>query len=408
MSYSMRRAIGGTLLLAAVAVGAFLVVGPGVSFSVDLGMSSQNPVSNRDSTAPRSAVLPSAGPIVRTFAPDSAWQRVWLVGSDTATDVLIEPRQIVVSGDLVAVLDAGTREVRAFDARTGGTRFVLLPRGQGPGEFKRPALLVGTPTGIAVLDADNARLTAYDRQARLEWDVVLNDGVSVRGLCVRNGPNIAALYYTQRGSIVEYDTAGKRVAVREMPWPADNDTTASFGYSTFVSDVNSSGSCVLAPIFSPHWAVLPAAGAVRAFAYREPGIVATINTQERLMAQEGRKVAIQVAQSTDSPHASRGALIIGDTAIIVAAHTQTFRYRILDYHHVSTGEYLYSRVLPNTFNALTIGPDGTFYGTVIRESTQFVLAMRPAIPPKSMDSTHSSAAGTTTRKEATSSKASGK
>lgn len=383
MSYSLRRIVGRTMMFAVVfvviVVGAYMTIGPGINFSIDLGTTSQKPMLKGEPAAPPHDGLPSTGPIVRTFARDSGWQRVWLVGSDTATDVLIEPRQVVVSGNLVAVLDAGTREVRAFDAHTGAARFVLLPRGQGPGEFKRPSLLASTPSGVAVLDEENARLTAYDRQGRLEWDVVLNDGVSVRALCIRGGPRIAALYYQQHSSIVEYDTAGNRTAVREMVWPAENDTSASFGYSTFVSDVNANGACVLAPIFSPHWAVLPPSGPVRAYAYREPGAAATISTQERMMGRDGRKVAIQIAQSSDSPHASRGALIIGDTAIIVAAQTKRFRYKTLDYHNLNTGEYLYSRILPGIFNALTIGPDGTFYGTIIRESTQFVLAMRPSV-----------------------------
>lgn len=347
-------------------------------FSVDFKapLSIASPKRQTDSVAPM-AVLESTQPIVRTYAPDTGWTRTWVLGSDTTTDMFIEPRHVAVSGDVVAILDDGTREVRAFDVLTGATRFALLPRGQGPGEFKRPSMMVSTPTGFAVLDGENARLTAYNREGKLEWDVVLADIAAVGGLCIRSGPSISVYHQRAIDNIVDYDTTGRRTAVRTVAWPDTKELKAGFAFSSFVSNAGTGGACVVAPIFGAQWAVIEKSGPIRSSGYKEPGATPIITIQEQVLGRSGTQIAIQTNSSSDSPHAARGALIIGDTAIIAAAHTKQFRYRILDYHKLGTGEYLYSRLLPMVFNSLAIGPDGTFYGTMIGESRQVLVAMRP-------------------------------
>lgn len=322
----------------------------------------------------------SNAPIVRRYAPDSLWRRVWIVGSDSTSDTFVEPRQITVTGDLVAVLDAGTREVHALDARTGVTRFVLKPRGQGPGEFKRPAMLAASPDGFVVLDHANARLTAYDRTGRRAWDAVLDNIFVIDGLCVRNGPSVVVKLKRRDSSIVEYDTTGRRTAVRSFPWKFVPPNDPGFAYSAFTSDASPQGDCVVAPIFGSEWGVAAAAGPPRVFGLKEPGVPAVVVTSERILQRTLTRVLVEGSQQSDTRHASRGALIRGDTAIVYAARTQQFPLRVLDYYSVRTGDYLFSRRLPYSFNTLTIGADGTFYGILISQTELAVIAMRPESP----------------------------
>ena len=109
----------------------------------------------------------------RTFAADSFWIRKWLRGGSKEADLLTEPRQVIVAGNTVVVLDEGTREVFAFDIANGQTRLNMKALGEGPGEFRRPARIVQTATGFAVLDHATARLTAFDSLGRMQWDAPL-------------------------------------------------------------------------------------------------------------------------------------------------------------------------------------------------------------------------------------------
>lgn len=324
---------------------------------------------------PAAASAPGAT-VARRFAADSLWRRAWFVGGDSTTDRFVEPRQISVTGDVVVVLDEGTREVHGLDARTGATRFVIKPRGQGPGEFKRPAMLAATPDGFAVLDHANARLTAYDRNARRQWDVVLDDVFSIDGLCVRSGPRVVAKRKRRDSSIVEYDTTGRRTAVRSFPWAQVPPNPAGFAFAAFTSDASATGACVTAPVFGAEWGVTPPHGPLRAFALKEPGEPAVITVTERILDRTWNRVTIESNQQSGTKQVSRGAMIRGDTAIVYAAHTKQAPLTLLDYYDARSGTYLHSRKLPFVFNALTVGPDGTFYGTLIGTTQQTVVAMR--------------------------------
>ena len=332
---------------------------------------------NSSGELPPPPVLKSSAPIVRTFAPESAWKRLWVVGSDSTSDTWVEPRQLVLNGDMVVVLDDGTREVRGLDTRTGATRMLLLPRGQGPGEFKRPSLLANTPSGFAILDQANGRITAFDRVGKLEWDAVFTDAINVRGLCISDGPRVMTYHNRRDSALVEYDSTGRRTAVRSIPWATSDTAAEGFAYTSYISDVGASGSCVLAPLFGARWGVIAPTGPVRMFALKEPGASATTLTTTRILDRSNGKITFVQPETSESPQSSRGALIHGDTAIVYAAHTKQYRLQILDYYSLRTGAYLYSRRLPGVLNALTIGDDGTFYATAITNSAQVVVAMKP-------------------------------
>jgi hypothetical protein len=313
----------------------------------------------------------------RRFASDSLWRRLWVVASDSTSDAFVEPRQIVVSGDVVVVLDAGTREVRGLDARTGGARFVIAAHGQGPGEFKRPSLLAATPSGFAVLDQANARLSAFDRVGRYAWSRVVDDLFDIDGLCVQSGRRVVAKLKRRQASLLFYDSAGGTPTRQSIAFSGESAPAPGFAHAAFVSDVSVTGECVVAPLFGAEWAVVPSAGSPRVFGLVEPGRNAVVTTRDRVLQRSLTGALVQTTQFSETQAASRGALVRGDTAIIYAAHTRRYPRQLLDYYSTRTGAYLFSRKLPFAFDALSIGADGTFYGTRIGALEQVVIAMRP-------------------------------
>jgi hypothetical protein len=110
----------------------------------------------------------------------------------------------------------------------------------------------------------------------------------------------------------------------------------------------------------------------------EPGPQPVVVVTQRVLERSLTKVVIQGNQQSDTKQVSRGALIVGDTAIINASTTSSFESRWLDYYNATTGKYLLSRRLPFYANAITAGEDGTIYLTSIGQTVSAVLALKPA------------------------------
>jgi hypothetical protein len=325
------------------------------------------------------AVAAQATAPARRFAADSVWRVVWTAGTSANSETFVEPRQVVASGDAVFVLDLGTREVRGFDQRAGVQRLLMAARGVGPGEFKRPAKLVATPTGFAVLDYAAARLTGFTTQGKAEWDIVIPDAFSVADFCVRDRGRVLADYRRRDSSLVEYDTTGRRTSVRRIPWSVPRAAPLGFAHEAFFSTSTSSGACVLAGFFGREWAVIdgPLGAGARVLRYVEAGPEPVIQEVDVVKDRSASKVAVTTTQTSTTDGIVKGAMVRADTVILLGAQTKLHPHRLLDYYDLKTGKYLVSRRLPFAAVALAIGGDGTFYATVIDPKTQALIAMRP-------------------------------
>ncbi|MCE2901191.1 MAG: hypothetical protein ACK6DP_16635 [Gemmatimonas sp.] len=320
----------------------------------------------------------SAQPL-RTFAPDSLWRRLWVVGVDSTADTFVEPRRVVANREVVTVLDLGSREVRAFDPNTGAARFTLLPKGVGPGEFRKPSLIAATQTGVAVLDQAASRLTAYTSRGVPAWDAPVPNAFDIGGLCIPDPRRFMLQYRRRDSSLVEFDTSGRHLRVHRIPWTAPRPAEVGFAHEAHVSGPSASGRCLVAPIFGREWASVATAAGQRDFvhAYREAGSEPVMKTSEKILDRSWDKVIVETTNTTDKPPIAQGALVHRDTAIVYAWRTQQFPYRTLDYYEITTGRYLFSRKLPFLVQSLAIGDDGTFFATIITEKEQALIAMRP-------------------------------
>ncbi|MBY0490845.1 MAG: hypothetical protein K2R93_13470 [Gemmatimonadaceae bacterium] len=314
----------------------------------------------------------------RTFATDSLWRRVFSIGAEKESETFVEPRQIVVTSGLVAVLDLGTREVRGFDARTGRPRFVLKATGNGPGEFKRPSLLLPTPWGFAVVDQSTARLTGYRATGSMHWDIILPDLFRVSHACVRPDGRILVAYERSDSALVVLDTAGRRVSTFNADWRPARHATESFAHRAFLSAADGSGACALVRFFGADWALVrPDTRAVAMHPLIERGPEPVVKVVERVRERTLTQVIIEAPQTSESRPIARGIAIRGDTVLIFGSETARDAFRLVDYYDRLSGRYLYSRRLPLVLHAVTVGDDGTFYGTVIAENTQALVAFRP-------------------------------
>lgn len=329
-------------------------------------------------------VLPAAfSPSVRRLPADSLWRQTWIVGAEKSSDeTFVEPRQLAVTGELLAVLDLGTREVRALDLKTGATRFVLKATGDGPGEFRRPAWLAGTPNGFAIIDHANARLTTFDRTGRFRWSTPMRDVFAMNGLCIGADSHVLSTLSRRDSSLIDVDSLGRVRSVRSVPWQQLVRGAVGFAYSHVTSNAVN-GQCVVAPLFGSEWAVVSATGAPRRFALLEPGAQPVVTVTTKVLDRSLTTVVAEQNQQSDTEQASRGAVMRGDTAIVYAAHTKSSPLRWLDYYDTRSGAYLYSRKLPFIAIALAVGADGTFYVTRIGESRSVIVAIQPAVftPP---------------------------
>jgi hypothetical protein len=321
----------------------------------------------------------AAAQSVRRFPADTFWRRVWIAGAKD-DGLFVEPRIVVTNGDRVTVLDKGTREVLSFDRKTGRTLLRLPARGIGPGEFKRPSHLVSAGTGFAVLDQASMRLSTFDLQGRLAWDIVLPDMLRVSDVCVLS-PSRALVHYQRRdSSIVVFDSAGRRLSVRSVPWSVPRPSPIMFVHEAFLSPPSRDESCALVRYFGAEWAELPNGASngapIAVHRYVEPGAEPVVIRDDEPL--DGRKpIPKNVPQVTETAPIAKGALLRGDTVIIVGARTKSDPHRLIDYYERTTGRYLYSRRLPFTFVSLAVDSEGTFFGTLIEENLQALVAFRP-------------------------------
>lgn len=310
----------------------------------------------------------------RTFAPDSFWVSIWTRGYTREPDLLVEPRGLAVTSGAVVVLDHGTREALSFDTRTGATRARLVARqGSGPGEFRRPFAVVAVPGGFAVSDQGNSRLSAFSPSGRLMWDMPLPDP-TIDAICVDQ--HMRVMFHTSARSVESRDTTGRLLGTRQFPWTTN--TNESLTENVIASAPTRTGTCVMARAFGNQWAVVPSSGPIRAFPYVEPMPAPRVTVAEQKIGDKDGKSVIQGLQKTESSAMALDAMIYGDTLIVRFAGNTAARIRLLDYYHIPTGRYLYSRKLQSPFVAMTIGPDGTFYGAHIRSEDAGVIAFRPS------------------------------
>lgn len=335
---------------------------------------------------PQATAAPSAGAArppqsrdLRRFRADSFWVRTWLRGGDDEPELFVEPRQLVVAGGMVAILDLGTREIIALKRDSGRTQLTLSARGEGPGEFKRPARLLHLGDDFGVIDDATARLTMFAANGTRLWDAPMPDANVLEAVCMLPGARVLIKRAGFDKAIRIVDSSGRSIAQQTLPISDPKHPPPDFAHTAQLTGPLRDGRCVLTPAFGSTWYVVDASGKLSPHKYIEPGADAFVSVSTKTLEKGMRtEVRRQTQTSTASPIA-RGAMYIGDTVIVHAGATKRFPYHLLDYYLLPEGQYVYSRRLPVAFVALTIGPDGTFYGTRIGDETSWVMGFRPTL-----------------------------
>lgn len=323
-------------------------------------------------------------PDQRRFQADSFWVRQWRRGGKDEPELFVEPRHLTTFGNLVAVLDLGTREVIAFDRDSGRTQFTMSARGEGPGEFKRPALLVSDGTSFGVIDHATSRLSMYDTRGTMHWDAPLPDAASVESACLLSDARVLMKVAGIEKAIRLVDSTGRTIAQRTLDGYDRDHPPPAFAASARLSGPLAGDRCALVPSFGRTWYTINAEGTMGAHPYIEPGAEAVVRVATNTLDKSWRSEVRRETQTSAVSPIARGALHIGDTLIVQAGATHRTPYRLLDYYLMPGGRYLYSRLLPIAFVALAVGANGTFYGAAIDDEVSWIVAFRPTrVAPRS-------------------------
>jgi hypothetical protein len=322
----------------------------------------------------------------RTFRADSFWVHRWVRGGETEEELLIEPRGIAFARGVVTVLDLGTRELHALDAATGKTLFVKQAKGSGPGEFKRPAVLLQHADHFGVLDHETARLSVFTARGVLAWDAPVERAFDVEALCALPGARVLLKTSGFGQSLVQIDSTGRvlgRYAVPNANPNANPGATPSESAPSFTASAKLTGPilgdhCAIVPIFGANWYTIDARGSVTTHTYVEPGDAPVITVSTTVLEKDGRDEIRRATQTTNTSPIASAALHRGDTLIVIAGKSKRDAGRVLDYYVLPSGRYVYSRRLPMSYTSLTVAPNGVFFGTVIGPDWSAVTAFEPS------------------------------
>jgi len=321
------------------------------------------------STAPATA---------RSFRADSFWVQHWVRGGEDEDDLLIEPRAIAVAGSVITVLDLGSREVLGLDLTSGKTLFTKAARGAGPGEFKRPAMLVRAPQQFGVLDHETARLSMFSSSGSLVWDAPVANIFDVESACALSGARVMLKTRGFEQSLSILDSTGKHMGTYSVPRTDPKAEMPPFTEAAALAGPMRGDHCAVVPMFGARWFVVDARGAITARAYVEPGETPVIQVASTLLEKQGRGGILRATQTTTTSPIASGALHRGDTLIVIGGKSPKDQGRVLDYYAVHDGRYVYSRRLPMSFTSLTIAPNGVLFGTVIGPDWSAVVALEPS------------------------------
>ncbi len=313
----------------------------------------------------------------RRFAADSFWLRSWYRGGAEEQELLTEPRHMVVSNGIAVVFDPGIREVTGFDGKTGVTRFKLMAKGEGPGEFKRPGDLISNGSlGFAVIDHATARLTAFDSRGKLSWDSPLVGTFGIEALCIVNNSRIVIKRTGTIDAIATFDTTGRELGKRSLPWADPGESTESA--RALLVGPDSRGNCIMARRYGSELLLIPASGAFIRIPLISQNPEATVVVKNGPKTRDGATETFVRKQFVSIDAAVSNIMLLGDTVIVRGSTSERNGLQLLDYYVLPSGKYAYSRKLPAVFLTVAIGEDGTFYGTVMDSETGGIFAFKPS------------------------------
>jgi hypothetical protein len=321
------------------------------------------------------AVQAQRSSTTRRFHADSFYIREWVRGGTKDPDLLVEPRGIAITNQVVVVLDAGTREVHAFDVTSGAKRFVLKATGQGPGEFKQPIQVAATARHVGVLDAATSRLTVYSDSGRFLWTTIVPDGPAVEAMCLLPRGRIRVKYLGALRALALIDSSGKTLTRTSLPVATARQTAPAFANAAYIADACVGDTVAVAPYFGSSWYSVSSNGTAKRFPYIEAGAEAVVVTTQRRLERTAKHITTQTTMISEVSPITRGAMQRGDTVIIEAGATKLHPHQLLDYYRASDGAYLYSRRLPFAPSALAMTPDGRLVAALIGTETSLVVAL---------------------------------
>ncbi len=281
------------------------------------------------------------------------WDTLLILGTQTPTDTsLVRPATILVSGELLFVLEDLDQQVRAFDTETGDRVWTFGRKGEGPGEMAFAYGLGIDPRGnLRIWDSRNRKLLEVDRSGRFLGEVYFRNLWGISGAPEVFGERLVWVQLAEgRPTFVSKLDGGEPVDSVRIQWPIPEHLP--YRPNLFSRTAGSSNAWVMGLQLGPYFAVGTADG-VHIHPFIEPPPFAYAANQ-RLSSRD---------PAADS--ARWGARDIGmtDTQILVLTggrppklHYPEEPSRLIDVYGTD-GVYQHSLLLPLDAHAFST-PDG--------------------------------------------------
>ncbi len=290
------------------------------------------------------------------------WVMLWNVGGRMADTTFGVIREHVGSEKAIYVLDEGTLQVHALDPRSGRVIWTRGRRGSGPGELLRPVDIALTPTGLAVLDQGNGRITWLDAGGRHLRDVAGESLSSASALCVFADGSFVTQQSRRSGYLVHYRSDGRVQTKWDFPWQVNTEQPMLL--SSSVLRGNPSGECHFAPTFGFGLVHASSSGRLRTTPLLEK------YPSPEFQIQPGSN-GVPRTLLVSGQNASLGGFSWGDT-VGVQAISASGKYAGLDLYDRISGQYLATWRLPPDDRFARTG--GVVYSISASEITQSVRA----------------------------------
>lgn len=239
------------------------------------------------------------------------------------------PNWVVLRGGRVYLTDFDGPAVVALDARTGATLWRYSKAGEGPGEFRHPAIVFWHPRGAAVIDNHTRRIYLFSPDGRLLAEQRVPGGLNIGNACsLADGSMV--LSATVLGGPSLFRTAFGRERAETVRLPFDTARMHPYHGAMELAPTPDGAACFAARKVTGGMALLPTTGPAVPRAFVESPV------------QRPFKEAAEIRDTTDLPipFALRAGAS-GSTAFVWFGGTQC-RNHCIDFYSLPDLRYLHT------------------------------------------------------------------
>lgn len=295
---------------------------------------------------------------------------LWTVGGDPADTLLLLPMELVVSEDVVFVLDTYGHRVSGFDGASGRHLWSRGGRGTGPADLNAPRLMqLAFGGGVDVADGGNARIARFGPSGETAAPIPVRGTPQVHGLCATGEGEWLLATMIPGERLLRYAPARDTIIPIGLPGPYAESEPAIATQAQLAGDGR--GGCALTFSLGAGFALFEEGGFGPFRPYVEPLDLPDADVRTTEERTRERILDIQAG--------ALDAKFVGDEVWILFGGATEYAGRLLDRYDRSTGNYEGSLVLPSAAQKFAV--DTVRVYALVRRAGYPVLVAWPRVPP---------------------------